>query len=281
MQKILHKNEKIKQERLNYLLTRIKLVNNVQMLSYLQKRLLTKSKEYLIISNVFNEVHNLSLYNREAVKGYIIRSTKNNNLLATDFDYKIDNLFFENFPGFVEIHKNLPLELQHKPEAVIGNLLQFLEELKEIEKNKLLAKTSPIYTSKRMGESYFSLLSYANYEGIFSETINNIKDIKLKILNSKNNEEIRKYQQQLEEISIKFWESQKDFTKLVNELMNVYFPNEKQEIWLKFALEEHFLSENQILKNNVIKNYKDKAEEKFTKISIVLKIRLFSLYVLF
>ncbi|WP_338961830.1 hypothetical protein [Spiroplasma endosymbiont of Lasioglossum villosulum] len=54
--------------------------------------------------------------------------------------------------------------------------------------------------------------------------------------------------------------------------MNVYFPNEKQEIWLKFALEEHFLSENQILKNNVIKNYKDKAEEKFTKISSVLKI---------
>ncbi len=45
--------------------------------------------------------------------------------------------------------------------------------------------------------------------------------------------------------------------------MNVYFPNEKQEIWLKFALEEHFLSENQILKNNVIKNYKDKAEEKW------------------
>ncbi|WP_338961828.1 MULTISPECIES: hypothetical protein [unclassified Spiroplasma] len=219
MQKILHKNEKIKQERLNYLLTRIKLVNNVQMLSYLQKRLLTKSKEYLIISNVFNEVHNLSLYNREAVKGYIIRSTKNNNLVATDFDYKIDNLFNENFPEFVEIHKNLPLELQHKPEAVIGSLLQFLEELKEIEKNKLLAKTSPIYTSKRMGESYFSLLSYANYEGIFSETINNIKDIKLKILNSKNNEEIRKYQQQLEEISIKFWESQKDFTKLVNECL--------------------------------------------------------------
>lgn len=272
MQKILVKNEKIKQEGLEYLLTRIKLVNNVQMLSYLQKSLLAKSKEYLIIANVFNEVHNLSLYNREDVRRYIIRNTKNSNLSTTDFDDKIDNLFNENFPEFVEIHKKLPFELQHKPEAILWKLLIFLEELKEIEKNKPLGKESPIDTSKRMGKFYLRLLSYANYEGISSETVNNIKDIELKILNSKNNEEIKKYQQQLKEILIKFWESQKDFTKLVNELMNIYFPNEKQEILLKFALKEHFLSENQILGNNVVENYKDKTEEKFTKTSSALKI---------
>ncbi len=274
--KLLIDNEKNKQKILNDLVINMKLVNNLQMLSYLQKSLFIKSKQYLIASNVFCQVHNLfsrfSPLTIEKYADYYIKSkNEGNNFHAIDSFAEIDNLLNNNFSEFVEIYKLLPIEFQNK-RYIISKLLDFLDKFKKIEFNKLLRKNNTI-NEEDMAKVYLSLLKFSKYEGTFSSFIVEDNDLKMELSKSvKNSEEFKRYEQRLKDLRVNFWKSY-DFTTLINELINIYFPNEKQEILVNFALEEHFLLEKQILQSDVINNdYKNKTEEKFTNVMKKLKI---------
>lgn len=145
IEELLVLNDKNKQKILNDLIIKMKLVNNLQMLSYLQKTLFVKSKEYLIASNVFYQVHNLSPKMIEEYANYYVKSkNQNNNLHPTDSFTEIDNLLNNNFSEFVGICKLLPIELHNKPIYIIFKLINFLDEFKNIEFNKLLGRLSKI-----------------------------------------------------------------------------------------------------------------------------------------
>ncbi|WP_425381372.1 hypothetical protein [Spiroplasma endosymbiont of Polydrusus pterygomalis] len=276
-EKLLIENEKNKQKILNDLFINMKLVNNLQMLSYLQKSLFIKSKQYLIASYVFCQVHNLfSRFSFPTIEKYVdyYVNSKNegNNFHAIDSFVEIDNLLNNNFSDFVEIYKLLPIEFQNKGVYIIAKLLDFLDEFKKIEFNKLLAKNNTI-NEENMAKVYLSLLKFSKYEGPFSSFVSEDNDLEMKLSKFvKNSEEFKRYEQRLKDLRVNFWKSY-DFTTLINELINIYFPNEKQEILVNFALEEHFLLEEQILQNDVINNdYKNKTEEKFTNVIKKLKI---------
>lgn len=276
--KLLIENENNKQIIFNDLVINMKLVNNLQMLSYLQKSLFIKSKQYLIASNVFYQVHNLfSRFSFSTIEKYVdyYVNSKNegNNFHAIDCFVELDNLLNNNFSEFVEIYKLLPIEFQNKGVYNITKLLFFLDEFKKIEFNKLLRKNNTINNEEHMAKVYLSLLKFSKYEGLFSSFVSENNDLEMELSKSvKNSEEFKRYEQRLKDLRVIFWKSY-DFTTLINELINIYFPNEKQQILVNFALEEHFLLEKQILQSDVVNNnYKNKTEEKFTNVMKKLKI---------
>lgn len=274
IEEILFKNEEHKQKTLNSLLIDMKLVNNLQMLSYLQKSLFLKSKEYLIASDVFYQVHNsFTLLSMQNIERYVKSKNPDNISPPIGSIAEIDNLLNDNFSEFVEIYKLLPIEFQSRPVYIVSKLLNLLDNFKKIEMSKLLGQEI-IIDEEHMAKVYLSLLNFSDYEGSFSQFVWLTNDLEIKLSKSvKNSKEFKVYKQELEDLRVKFWKSY-DFTTLINELVNVYFPSEKQEILPKFSLEEHFLLEEQILQTNILKDNDSHniAKLKLMKANNILKI---------
>lgn len=110
----------------------MKLVNNLQMLSYLQKSLFLKSKEYLIASDVFYQVHNsFSLLSMQNIERYVKSKNPDNISPPIGSIAEIDNLLNDNFSEFVEIYKLLPIEFQSRPIYIVSKLLNLLDNFKK------------------------------------------------------------------------------------------------------------------------------------------------------
>lgn len=170
----------------------MKLVNNLQMLSYLQKSLFLKSKEYLIASDVFYRVHNsFSLLSMENIERYVKSKNPDNISPPIGSIAEIDNLLNDNFSEFVEIYKLLPIEFQSRPVYIVSKLLNLLDNFKKIEMNKLL-RQEIIIDEEHMVKVYLSLLNFSNYDGVFSSFIWKTNDLEMKLSKSvKNSKEFK------------------------------------------------------------------------------------------